>query len=908
MSKSEDPKMRVTQYHATLHYGICHGPVDYMMAIYAQEKLAWGGYQVVQDQLTIRKKELFGGTKKEGGLEGLVEYLPGDSAQTIPTVLASKLGLTTATCPAYRGITSAWFYGRKYVEDRSDSDGFMWGANNPYLPSVWIKVARAAVGLNDDYARIWRYATGDPVDTQTIDLNAVTNAATTPAGGLTAGVTINTTGNLRLEFSLPAGETYASWSPWGDPVLSGPDSGTISLFSVIRDEDITDVTLFGAAGPYNGYEAARAAFPGGNIRGGQLYTFYLQDSPVADNTGGISVKVDFYEGDEFDANPAHIIYECLTNVAWGMGSPASAIDVDSFEDAAVVLYNEGLGLSMIWTKQSSIESFVNEVLDHIEATLFVSPLTGLLTLKLIRDDYSLTGLPEFTPDNSVVTKFSRKLWGETINEIIVTWTNPENEQEETVIAQDLANISTQGGIVSDGRNYYGVRSKELAMQLAHRDLRAASTPLASCDIEVSREGWSLLPGDVVVLNSPEDDIVDLVMRVGPVDYGRIGDAKIRASLVEDVFALGLAEYSVPPDGAAEEQSEEPTSADNWLIFTLPYYWVVTEIAPTVTPEYPEVYAGVFASEEGFDSFDYELLGEVTDTLGTVTFEQIGTKNVVSRALLAEAISAEINTVVVSYPDRTQGPGPQVAGFMLIEGTDETDTELCLILSYSSTSDSYTLSRGILDTVPRSWPAGTPVWFVNNNMTFADTIARSDAEEVNYKQLIRTSLGALDEADAPTITGTLTGRPHYPLRPANVLVNSNPGFSDVVDLSGVDPIPTSWARRNRTTEDAIILAWDDADVTPEASQTTTVRLLDIAGATLHEYTGIAGTSQDVDPADFAGEDAGYIEFVAVRDGYESLQGYRVAVALTFGVMEFEDGEFYEFEDVSSGEVAVKIFED
>lgn len=127
----DDPKMRVTQYHASIHYGICQGPVDYISAIYAQEKLAWDDGAIIQGSFELSNKDLFGGTKKEGGLQGLVEYLPGDAAQTIPEILADKMDLTTATCPAYRGITSAWFYGRRFVERKSDDDGFMWGANNP---------------------------------------------------------------------------------------------------------------------------------------------------------------------------------------------------------------------------------------------------------------------------------------------------------------------------------------------------------------------------------------------------------------------------------------------------------------------------------------------------------------------------------------------------------------------------------------------------------------------------------------------------------------------------------------------------------------------------------------------------------------------------------------------------------
>jgi len=44
------------------------------------------------------------------------------------------------------------------------------------------------------------------------------------------------------------------------------------------------------------------------------------------------------------ANPAHIIYECLTNPVWGMGYPISIIDNTSFTQAADTFYSEGLRL------------------------------------------------------------------------------------------------------------------------------------------------------------------------------------------------------------------------------------------------------------------------------------------------------------------------------------------------------------------------------------------------------------------------------------------------------------------------------------------------------------------------------------------------------------------------------------
>lgn len=909
---SAEAKVRVTRYHAGIHFGICHGPLDYISQIQVNEKEAWAGEQSVQGTITIDELELFGGDKKEGGVRGYVEYLPGGPAQTIPQALAEKAGRTTATMPAYRGIASAWFWYVPGAFSENDNEpGFYWGTN-PYLPGTWIKVARASTALAELHARIWR----------TASISIEGQEASLTWWQKTFEQVTNDEARLGLAFlDVDGAEIELTWSSFERPdswterslVVEAPEgSVAVRVYMEMRrnagtnnDGYVDDISLTingvsqttvnpGAesgdtTGWTNTVGAIRARLSGGPPHTGS----YVFDGGVVASSRAYQT---IFPAFEFDSNPAHIIYECLTNTSWGMGALSSAIDTASFTGAAATLYAEEFGLSMIWTRQATIENFVSEVLDHIEAVLYVSPRTGLLTLKLIRDDYSITGLPEFTPDNSVVTKFSRKLWGETINEIVVTWTNPANEEEETVVAQDLANIAMQGGIVSDGRNYYGVRSRDLAMRLAQRDLRAASTPLASCDIEVNREGWDLLPGDVCILNSPEDGIDAIVMRVGPVDYGRPGDGTVKASLVEDVWALALADYTVPPDTLAEDTSEPPSPADFSLVFTLPYYLTVNTVAAAILADiaYPEVFAGVLAAEDGFDTREFDLFGEVTDAGGNVTVQDIGTKLIASRATLEDALDAEAETEIVSFGDRTQGNGPSVGGFLLLEGTDETDGELCLVTARTGSPAVWTVSRGVLDTIPREWPAGTPVWFIDASLIFADQTVRSEGETVDYQILPRTSLGRLALADAPVISETLTARPHLPLRPADVTANGNDGFAGVVDLAGVDPIPVAWARRNRLTEDAVVLAWDAGDVSPEAGQTTTVRLTDIEGNIVHEYTGIAGTSQNVDPADFGDISQGYIIVTAVRDSLESLQPYRVHVILSYA-FEFEDGDTFEFED-------------
>lgn len=536
-----------------------------------------------------------------------------------------------------------------------------------------------------------------------------------------------------------------------------------------------------------------------------------------------------------DANPAHIIFETLINTDWGMGAPTTIVDSTSFSNAAITLYNEGFGLSMLWTRQSSIEDFISEILDHIQATLFVNPRTGLLTLNLYRDDYDPDTLRVINPDNADLNNFQRKMWGETVNEIVVSWTNPDNEQDETVTAQDLGAIAAQGDLISDSRNYYGVRNKELAVRLAERDLRTSSAPLATVEVELDRTAWDLLPGEVVKVDWPEYDLEDLVMRVGTVDYGKLGDPVIKATLIEDIFSLEHPTSDAPGSGWTRP-GEEPLPMAHTQVFTLPQFFVTSAIlqAGVLDLFYPEVVAGVFGHPQGHDTSGFELLSEQVSTTGVVSFKTAGTKNITDRVVLLSSMSAAVSSTLPGETVSDVLLGPQVGGFVFIGSGDDDDMEIALVDSYDGFD--WTLARGVLDTTPRTWAAGTPLWFVNPGVRITDDkTVRSAGESPEYKLLSRTSLGILAEADAPVVTGTMSARPHLPLRPANVKVNGT-GFGSL-SIGASANVTITWATRNRTLEDGQVVKWNAGTVSPEYAQETVVSIYDQDAHLVYEQGGL-----------------------------------------------------------------------
>jgi hypothetical protein len=129
-----------------------------------------------------------------------------------------------------------------------------------------------------------------------IDLDAITNAATTDAGGVTAGddggFTFDPTDVVRV--SLPTGQTYAAWSPWGDPSpINSGTSGALNGFKAIPDGVAANAFRLGDRSTlFDGYEAARAAFGVETFTGASSYIFYIDDAPTADNSGGLSIRVE----------------------------------------------------------------------------------------------------------------------------------------------------------------------------------------------------------------------------------------------------------------------------------------------------------------------------------------------------------------------------------------------------------------------------------------------------------------------------------------------------------------------------------------------------------------------------------------------------------------------------------------
>lgn len=564
-----------------------------------------------------------------------------------------------------------------------------------------------------------------------------------------------------------------------------------------------------------------------------------------------------------DMNPAHIIYQCFTDNAWGMGYNPADIDEGSFLIAATQLHTEGFGLSLEWDTQSSVEEFVQQVVDHINGVVGLNLATGKFRLRLIRDDYEMSSLLTLDESNIVEMKsFQRAAYGDSANEVVVTYTD-RDQNAKPVAVQDLASISAQGGVISVSRSYPGIRTPELAARVALRDLRTLSAPLAKAVIVTNRIMWDREKGDVVKLVWPNRGIEGAAFRVIDIDKGDLVNGKITVTMVEDVFGLPNNSYTTTTPSQWVDSVVAPIAVDASRAVESPYWDVVRNVKLSDQANLEPGYGfGMFMAGRGSvrSTFNYTLSASPDN----ITYSDVGTGHFNPVGMLANDLSltAESLNLTGAY---------DLASVVLSEngGYAYIGDECVSVISVDPSSGVCVVRRGILDTVPAHHTAGTKMFFVTNGTTY-DTTERTDGEVVYYKPRPTTGLGTLDPSAAEVETLTLTNRASRPYPPGNFKIG---GLSYPTTINGPH-IAASWNHRDRIAQTVDFVDYKQGNIGPESGVTYRVRVLN--GATLLRTYNLSGdTTSWTYPTDDDIADGRLSTFTivvtSVRDGIESYQG-------------------------------------
>lgn len=514
-----------------------------------------------------------------------------------------------------------------------------------------------------------------------------------------------------------------------------------------------------------------------------------------------------------DANPIHIIVECIVNDQWGLGYSFDQVDLDAARAAAGRLYNEGLGLSMSWSEQQSIEDFIGTVMEQIDGTFYFNQRTGKWTVRLVREGDPVA--MELDPSNFQLDDYQRRGIGETVNELTVKWVNPETEEYQGVTIQDLANIIATGQTITGTKNYPGVRTEELAGRLGTRDVRALAATLASAEGTANRKAWHLNPGDIVTLTWPAYGIDKLRMRVTQSTHKQ-DTADIPLSLIEDVFGQADASFSGTNPPGWVDTRQEATQFDVLTPFELPF-WFVFAASSGVVPEPEVTFGAVLPVSTNLNVQAVDLFAE-RNLPSTSVYERQDTANITPSALLSVPLTKEVLSSATVLASSLTGANLIEPDSFAVIGTGE-DAEIVRVVAGFS-ADGFELQRGLMDTHPHDWPLGTRIYFIGEAQFPADPTARSMAETVNYKVTMQTSLSSTTTDDVPVTPVPLIGRQGRPYPVGNVTIGGTWWPQSVTNIIG--SVEVNFSTRNRLLQNGDNqVQWGEPSVTPEVGSSVLV---------------------------------------------------------------------------------------
>lgn len=891
---TRDRKSGVIKYYAGLHFILCDGNADKIVRVRVDEKDIYNSTFLTSDEtdtdIIIDDTELFGGSTRDGGVSGTIRFQQGFETQQKSEYLASAIYdeyVDYAPLPAFRGVTGLlaeeFYLGTSDVLKKWDfrvqrihyTDG---EAEQWYDEKAAIKTVETAQLVA--YNETWEY---QEVELYPSDALWVSDGA--PFGyGTIAGLPwpINTTSPWQHATYY---KVELNWDVSTDILLNGysvtsctgyliPDELVIGeyfniesisqykIYDSSTDESATPGTLFSFEKTIENEEYSE---------GTHVLLFVVEPGETPGYENYFVATVD--QIPQFDMNPAHIIREYLTSKKWGRGEEASLMG-DSFTDAADLFYEEKLGMSVLFDRGNiSGEEFIQDILRHVDAKLFVSRTTGKYELIPIRDDYDSSTLRTINESNcKKITNYKRAAFGDLIGAVNVKYSNPSSRTNSAISVKDGAVIASQGTTITKNVEYKGFSSATNATNAGLRDLLMLSTQLVSCTVEAFREFGDLEMGDVIKVTSDDHKMDEMVCRINGVKYPGSKDKTVVLDCVQDIFTLPQSTVTIVDNRESTETPRTPSSVQDYFIDEIPYY-VLWQLKGSQVLDYVLLAnddAGYIGSAACFPDTGATKSAEMWVSNTGAAYEYVDDMYFCPKALLESDITETQGTFNLDSSQKTDFLG--VGEFFSI------GDEILQIISYSgAATDIIEAKRGVLDTIPAEHSAGDSVVFWHNYLV-DDPTQYTSTLNISVKNLTRTATKSQQLAEVGAVTTWFNSRAIRPYPPGNLTINTE-YFPEVIE----GQLVLSWAHRNRLSQ--TISDFTDGSVTTETDVTYNLRIYDAEDTLLKEETELTGTTYTYsDESPLHG--VLRIELESERDGYTSLNMYnhtvnRAGFGLQFG---------------------------
>ncbi len=560
-------------------------------------------------------------------------------------------------------------------------------------------------------------------------------------------------------------------------------------------------------------------------------------------------------------NPAHILYETYTNRENGRGLDRSMLDDAAWRAAALKLYNEGFGLCIGWKRsQGTLADFRDQICEHIGAYCGPDRNTGLITLKLIRDDYNVADLPLFDEESGLLSIEDDET-GSAVHspsQLYVEFVDAITGKKERARAVNPAIAQVQGGPSSETKSYPAIPTGDLAARVVQRDLRVKASNLRKYKVKLDRRAANIGPADPFRIRSLKRGIAEVVVRAGRIEDGTLVNGTITITCLQDVFGLPSSSFVVVPPSGYIPPDRTPYAPTLRRLMEVPYRELAGLIdqANLDLVDVTAAWAASLAARPSGLSLSYSLLTR-PGTSGS--FTDRGTADWCPTALLVAALPAAAGPNVVTVTTVLDLDQVAIGQAALL------DDEIVRVDAINLTTNQVTLARGCADTVPAQHAAGARIWFYDG-FEGADETEYTSGVTIQAKLLTNTSEGQLAEGLAASDSLTLAGRQGRPYPPGQFMIGGVYYPSSVVG-----DVTISWVGRDRLSQADQLIDTSLGGIGPESGVTYSARLLRVSdGAVLDSKTGLTATSTSFSTAY---EGAVTVELWSVRDGVTSYQRQR-----------------------------------
>lgn len=554
---------------------------------------------------------------------------------------------------------------------------------------------------------------------------------------------------------------------------------------------------------------------------------------LLENLGGYGWREDIQTIAGSQINPAHEIRDVLTNPDLCGQFSVSELDDSSFQSAAQKLYNERFGLSPVWKETTKAQEYVNELLKHIDGILVRDRSTGRLKLKLNRADYGVGSLPVINESHfSEIKSLGTVSAASMVNKLTIKYARLTDIGEETatLTGENLANIAMQGGIVNSSEVEYKHLTNaisDLPGRILARDLRAQSYPLRSFTLVGTSALSSYEEGDVVKFQAPSIGIQQIVCRVLEVDYGTQEDHRVTLTLTEDIYGTDVTSFIAQDEPEWQNPFSAPTVPSTATLIEMPLALALqnsprTELA-WWTGQYP--YAGFVMSIARRNLvIDKSYTHKV---LESNVWKEYGEGSFCESVVLSSYIGRTETSIFVGDTS-SLGLSADVDQYGLV------GTEIVKIVSWSS--NTLTVVRGILDTLPQVHNIGDRLWIVDDTKGGVCTKQYTSGNKASIALQTANSVGKATISSTDCMSLTLAARAFRPYPPGGLSFN---GTYLAEEITGA--LTVSWKHRSRIDLLDNIVSQTSAHVGPENGTTYTLELYDENGTKRKSLTGLTEPS-------------------------------------------------------------------